>query len=101
MGLGLVALLGVAVYFVSARPVTLMETDQALRQEQTVARAEASNLASFFQVFGNSVAVLAQFDSMRSRDSSTQNDLDTLIGQWGKSGLVSTVVLTNQSGTVI
>ena len=75
-------------------------TNQLLDQQQTVTRAEASNIASFFQTFGNSVAVLAKLSSMESWDEHTQSDLDAFITQWSDSGLVAGVALTDRRGVV-
>lgn len=99
-GLMSVILLGVAFYFVLGRGAKVFVTDQLLKREQTLTRAEASNITSFFQVFGDSVATLSQLSSMGSRNQSTIDDMDAFVTQWGSSGLVGGVVLTDKAGMV-
>lgn len=63
-------------------------------------RAEASNLESFFQIFGGSVAALAKLSSMESWDAETIQDLDTFVEQWRQSNLIGGVSLLDGSGKV-
>jgi hypothetical protein len=74
--------------------------DQLLRRGQTVARAEAGNMSSFFQVFGDSIAVLAKLSTMERRDISTVRDMDSFVDQWRDSGFVGGVILTDAEGVV-
>lgn len=71
---------------------------QMLSREQVMARAEARNVESFFQVFGDSIAVLAQLSSMERRDAKTIHDLDIFVEQWRGSNLVGGIVLTDKDG---
>ena len=75
-------------------------TSQLLERDKIVARAASSNIASFFQVFGDSLAVLSNLDSMERRDGSTVHDLDVFVDQWRESDLVGGVVLTDRQGIV-
>lgn len=99
-GLFLIVALGAVFYFVLGREARSTITEQKLRQEQTIARAEASNIESFFQVFGDSVAVLAQLSSMESRNARTVRDMDTFVEQWRASDLVAGGALTDRFGVV-
>lgn len=97
LALGLIA----AFYLILALGAKLSITQQLLDREQTVARAGSSNIQSFFQLFGNSLVVLSRTDSISSPNSATIKDMDAFIKQWGSSGLVGGVVLTDKDGTVL
>lgn len=88
------------VIYLSGRWVKASMTQQLLRQHQTLVRAEASNITSFFQVFGDSIAVLAQLGSMEQWDTETVRDMDAFVEQWRDSGLVGGVVLIDKKGIV-
>lgn len=92
--------LGAAFYLVLGRGAKSTVTQQLLRRQQTIARAEASNITSFFQVFGDSMAVLAQLSSMERRGPETVQDMDAFVEQWRDSDLVGGVVLTDRNGVV-
>ena len=91
--------LGLSLYFILARAI-LPSRYQPLYKEQLLARAEAANLASFFQSFGNSIAVLGQAPSLDSRDTATVKIMDAFVEQWRGSGLVGGVILTDRDGVV-
>src|SRR3989344_3933793 len=75
-------------------------TEQLLSQKQIIARAEASNASLFFEKFGNSLAVLAQLNSIEKRDEGVVHDMDTFMEQRRNSGFVGGVVLTDKNGIV-
>jgi len=100
-GLLLVAGLGVTFYLALGRIAKSSITQQLLHQEQIIARAEASNIMSFFQAFGDSTAVLAQLHSMERKDAVTAQDMDAFVEQWRDSDLVGGVVLTDRHGVVL
>jgi len=99
-GLLLIALLAVVFYVVLGLGSKSSITQQFLDREQTVARAEASNIQSFFSVLGESVAVLGRLSTIEERDSDTVDDMDTFVEQWRDSGLIGGVILTDKSGVV-
>ena len=92
--------LGVVFYVVLSLGAKSTIIQQLLRRKQTLARAQASNITSFFQVFGESVALRAQLRSMDRRDASTVDDLEAFVDQWDDSGLVAGVALTDTRGVV-
>ncbi len=100
LGFFLIAGLGAVFYLVLIQGVESIATRQFLNQEQIIARAEASNVISFFQVFGDSIVVLTQLSSMERRDAKTVQDLDVFTEQWRGSDLVGGVVLTDRNGLV-
>ena len=100
MGSLVILVSGVVAYLVLAQGAKAGITQQLLRRQQTVARAEASNIASFFQVFGDSLAVFAQLSSMKGRDARTLEDMNVFVEQWRDSNLVGGVVLTDSQGKV-
>lgn len=100
-GLILIAGLGIAFYLILAMGAKSSATQQLLRRQQTIARAEASNIASFFQTFGESVAVLAQVSDIKSRNAQTLEDMSVFVEQWRSSGLVGGVTLTDTRGVVL
>lgn len=75
-------------------------TQQLLGREQIIARAETNNVTSFFKVFGDLIAVLAQLSSMERWDAETVHDLDAFVDHWRSSNLVGGVVLTDRNGLV-
>ncbi len=99
-GLILTVGLAVAFYLVLGRGTKVLTTQQLLTRQQTIARAQAANTVSFFQVFGDSIAVLAQLSSMERRDATTIQDMDVFIEQWHDSGLIGEVALTDRRGVV-
>lgn len=100
IGLFLMVGLSAVFYLVLGRETKLSITKQLLHQEQTIARAEASNVVSFFQVFGDSVAVLSQLDSIERMDTDSIRVMDIFVEQWRDYGLVGGVVLTDGQGVV-
>lgn len=75
-------------------------SDQILAKQQVLARAEASNITSFFHEFGNSVAVLAQLKSIESKNLNASDNMDSFVEQWRASGIVDGVALTDAKGIV-
>jgi len=100
-GLLLVAGLSVTFYLALGRVAKLSITQQLLHQDQIIARAEASNIMSFFQAFGDSTAVLAQLHSMERKDAVTAQDMNAFVEQWRDSDLVGGVALTDRYGVVL
>jgi len=96
----LIALLGVVFYLVLGRGAESTTTLQLLRREQILARAEASNIMTFFQTFGDSIAVFAQLNSIESRNSSLPENMDIFVEQWRDSGLIGGIVVTDSNGEV-
>lgn len=92
--------LGAAIYLILSHGAEVSTGGQLLRREATIAKAGASNIASFFQVFGQSIAVLSQLSSMENLGTKTLEDMDTFVDQWRDSGLVGGVVLTDRNGVV-
>lgn len=100
VGLLLIAALGVTGYLIAGREVKATITQQLMHRRQTLARAEASNITSFFQVFGESIAVFAQLSSMKGHDAKALQDMNLFVEQWQVSNLVGGVVLTDRRGIV-
>lgn len=98
LGLLLIAGLGAVFYLVLFRGAESTITRELLNREQVIARAEAGNVISFFQVFGASIAALTQLNSMEHWDSKTIQDLDVFVEQWRSSNIVGGVVLTDRNG---
>jgi len=92
--------LGLAYYSVLGLGAKESVTQQFLHRKQTLARAEAGNLVSYFQSFGNSVATLSQLSSINRRDTTTIQDMDTFVEQRRDGGKVGGVVLTDKFGVV-
>mgnify|MGYP001582822215 CR=1 FL=1 len=92
--------LGVAFYLVLSLGAKSTVDKQFLRRQQTIARAEAGNLAAFFSDFGGSVAVLAQLRTMEQRDANTVRVMEAFVDQWRDRGLVGGIVLTDGRGIV-
>lgn len=99
-GLFSITVLGVVSYLILNDEAQTSVTKQLLNQQQTIARAEASNIISYLQTFGNSVAVLAQQSSVNRRDASVVLDMDIFVEQRRDNGLISGVVLTDSNGIV-
>ena len=98
--LALMVGVGVIIYLFLALGTKPAITHQLLRRKQVIARAEASNIASFFQTFGHSVALRAQLPSMERRDATTVRDMDAFVEQWKGSGLIGGMVFLDKQGIV-
>lgn len=100
IGLLLVAGIGVVSYLVIFRGARSTVTQQILSKQQILVRAQTSNISSFFQAFGNSIAVFARRDSIKNLSPDAAKALDTFVGQWRENGLIGGIVLTDSQGIV-
>ena len=100
IGVFLLIALGVSFFLVLARGAKFTLIEQLLRRKQVIARAEASNIVFYFQVFGNSIAELAQTNSIRRRDEVATDRMDIFVEQQRESGLVNGIILTDSKGIV-
>lgn len=98
-GFLLLVVLGTVFYFILGQGMERIATQQFLKREQTLVRAQVSNLTSFFQTFGDSIAVLAQLKTVTNPGSAIW-EIDTFVKQWRDSGLIGGIILTNKNGTV-
>lgn len=71
---------------------------QPVQRKQIIADSESYNIETFFSLFGDSIATLANLSSFKESNGALQGDLDAFIEQWRESGLVSGVVVTDQNG---
>lgn len=101
MGSIIVIALAVAFYLLLGRGAKVSVTQQLLSKQQLLARAEAGNIKSFFQVFGESIAVLSQLRSIETQNSNAIKDMDTFVEQWRDTGLVDGIALTDSNGKVV
>ncbi len=100
-GLFLMVGLSIAYYLVLGLGAKTSVTEQFLRRKQTLARAEASNIVSYFRSFGNSVAVLSKLSSIEQGDKAKiTQDMDTFVEERRDSGKIGGVVLTDREGIV-
>lgn len=99
-GLLLIGVLGAIFYLSLGRVTRLSVTDQLLERQQVLARAQATNIASFFQIFGDSLVILARSPSAERRDASTVRLMDAFMEQWRESGFIGGVVLTDTNGII-
>lgn len=100
IGLILIMAIGGAFYYLLARNAEKTVKQALLQRQQLLVRAESSNIASFFQVFGDSLAILAQLPSIEKIDINTAKDLDVFVEQWRESTIVSGIALTDEEGVV-
>lgn len=101
IGLILAGILAVIFYLTVYRGVDLLARQQVFKKQEIMVNAQKSNLLSFFDAFGNSVALLSQLDSIKNSSSSANIRLDEFVEQWRDSGIVGGVVLTDAEGKVI
>ncbi len=99
-GLFSTVILGAVFYFVLGRSVESTVAQQVVSKQQVIARAEASNIITYLQSFGNSVAVLAQLRSVGRHNADAASDLDTFVEQKRTNGIIGGVVLTDRNGVV-
>jgi len=99
-GFVLIVGLGAVSYLVLGRGINSSVAEQQLHREQVFARAEASNISSFFQAFGDSVALRARLSSMERMDATTAQDLDVFVEQWRDRELIGGIVLADKYGDV-
>ncbi len=94
----LVIVLGSIFYLILGLGAKKSTTNHLLSQEQVIVRAESANISSFFQTYGNAVAILAQDENLQTPNGKTQAVMDTFIDQWRSSGVVAGVVFTDKKG---
>ena len=92
--------LGVTFYLVVGQKIEATIAQQLLNRKRIIARAEVSNITTFFEKFGNSVTVLARLSSIEASDADAVSDLDTFIEQRRDAGIIGGVVLTDKNGVV-
>lgn len=100
LGLLTIIVLGAAFYLVLGRGAQDSVNEVVLRRQQTIARAEVSNITTFFERFGDGVATLAQTISVETRDENVLQDLDIFMEQRKDTGIIGGVILTDKSGIV-
>lgn len=94
------AVLSAVLYTAFAFLIKSIVTEQQLKRQQLIARAQGANIAPFFQMLGESVASLAQINSVKNWNGGTTHDLDVFVERWRSSGLIAGVVLIDSKGTV-
>jgi C4-dicarboxylate-specific signal transduction histidine kinase len=97
----LVVGVGVAFYILLGRGAGVSISDQILNKQEVLARAEASNIFSFFRVFGESIAVVSRTKAIQLRNQNAIPNMDAFIEEWGESDLVRGIALTDKNGTVV
>lgn len=97
-----IVMLGTIVYLVLGQVTrsTTVLTQQILSRQEVIARAEAANTTLFLQKTGDSVATLAQLNSIKSRNASALHDLDVYVNQRRDTGLIGGVAVTDKHGIV-
>jgi hypothetical protein len=92
---------GVAFYILLGRGAKLSITDQTRNKQQVLVRAEASNILSFFKVFGESIAVVSRTKAIQLRNQNAIPNMDAFIEEWGETGLVRGIARTDKNGIVV
>ena len=100
IGSFLVVILGVVFYFAFARVTRLSIAERLLDQQQTLSRAEASNITSFFQTFGDSIAVFSRLGSVKNKSGFVAQNMDAFVEQWRDSDLVGGIVWAGTDAVV-
>ena len=98
----LLSIIGIAlvIWAIPARGAKQSVTNQLLAKQKVLTRAEANNVSTFFTVFGESVAVMAQLKSIEARNADAQHNLDAFVEQWRESNLNGGIITTNKNGVV-
>lgn len=71
-----------------------------LDRKLILARAESSNITTFFEEFGNSIVIFGQSSRIQNQTQGVQEYLDVFIEQWSKSGVIGGIALTDKNGIV-
>lgn len=100
-GLFAVLVLAAAFYFILAKDVRTRVSTRLLANQLTLARAQSASITSFFQTFGESLAVFAKLGSLQAQDATTTASMAAFVDQWSDSGLVSGLILTDRDGKVL
>ena len=101
IGLGLIVGLAVAYYFFPVQGAKKTVENELLLKQQTIAQAQAANIASSFQNFGSAVSALSKLPSVEAQDETTVEVMEALLAQQRERGLVSGVVITDKDGIVL
>lgn len=92
--------LGVSYYLILGQKANMMVTNQFLKRQLTLARAQTGNIASFYKVFGDSVAIFSRLNSVHARNSDLQSNLDSFVDQSKDGGLVGGISVVNEEGII-
>lgn len=98
-GFLLIVGISAAFYLLIGQGARRSVTNDILLKQQLLTRAQKSNIQSFFNVFGDSIAVLSQLKTITSGNSAIW-DLGVFVEQWRDSSLSDGVALTNDLGIV-
>lgn len=97
----LIIVLGSVSYLALVRHAREAALKKADAQEKILAKAQAANISSFFESFGNSIAVLAQSPSIQTKSVNAQKVMQSFVTQWHDSGLIGEVIYVDLNGLVI
>lgn len=101
VGLFLVIIVGFFYVINWFRVSRTIVADEIPVREVTLVQAEAANIRSFFEVFGDSVAALSRTPATSLRNESTKRTFDAFLAQWEDTGVINEIVMTNKEGNVI
>lgn len=76
-------------------------TGQLLRQEQSIARAEAENIQSFVEGIGRSLTSISQHEDIIDPGPGTTAVMKSFVDEWGENNLITGISLTDKDGVVI
>lgn len=92
----LIIILGTLFYLVLAKNSKINVINRIYEKSRIVARAESSNIVSFFEFFGTSVAARARYI-----DTNSNKGLQEFMDQWSDTSLIGGIALTDENGIVI
>lgn len=97
----LIIVLGSIFYLALIRHARYTTIERVKNQERMLARAQAVNISTFFEVFGQSISVIAQSPSIKTKSTNAEKVMDSFVEQWRSSGLVGGIILVDKDGVVI
>lgn len=101
-GLLVIFIFGTGIYFIVLLRSSINEKEYILDKQETLLRAEVSNLNSFFSTYGRSLAQVAKrSDVDQEGEESVQLRFDDFVDQWSYTDLVGGIALTDEDGVVV
>lgn len=76
------------------------EISQLTQSELRIARAQASNITTFFTMLGSSLSVFSQRDSLDGMGKDVQEQLDILSSKWSTNKMVADILIADENGIV-
>lgn len=101
VGLFSIVVLGFIVYTTLIKKADSIVTEQRLRKQQIIAKADAGNAVLFFEDIGSSIVILSQFVNTERQDAKSLANIKTFIEQQQSKEIIGGIGITDKNGVYI